>query len=415
MSNKTFDAFISHSSKDAGTAAAIKKHLQSAGIRCWKAPDDILPGESWPEAILRAIGDSTTMILVWSAHSKASSEVSKELTLAMRHKVSVVPFRIENVPASIEWEYHLANTHWMDAFVGEPEQHFVLLAAHIAKLLPEGRKMGELVTEKPATTTNQIVTPKLVSTPGSNPERPVVSVEVDRPPHGRPEMSEEPKSKKRLVRRGFTTIVLIFFVILVVSAVNDFDKQKSTKITGTELVAVQKVDALTKPAADEIASTAQLKIEDKAVAAQPLETPQPRRISPPPSIEVRETRSDVSEMQQPINEVFAAWRNLDFSRYIAQWAPNSRKVDLKSGKNYSFQELFKEREKDFGQYKAVRADAIIKLRQSDAAHATFDVWYEMEFTRKTGKVLREKAKESYVVVKIGTKWLIELNRDYEAF
>jgi hypothetical protein len=415
MSTKTFDVFISHSSKDAETAAAIKKRLHSSGIRCWKAPDDILPGESWPEAILRAIADSKTMILVWSAHSKSSNEVGKELTLGMRHNLTVVPFRIENVPASGEWEYHLANTHWMDAFAGVPDQHFDLLAAHMAKLLPEGRKMGELMTEKPATTTNQIATPKLVSTPGSNPERLAVSVELDRPPQGRHEMREKSKPKKGLVRRGFTTIVLIFFVILVVSAVNDFDKQKSAKIAGRELVAVQNVDALTKPAADEIASTAQPKIEDKANAAQPLEATKPQRISPPPSVEARETRSDVPEMQQPINEVFAAWRNLDFSRYIAQWAPHARKVDLKSGKNYNFQELFKEREKDFGQYKAVRADTIIKLRQSDAAHATFDVWYEMEFTRKTGKVLREKAKESYMVVKTGKQWLIELNRDYEAF
>ena len=106
MRTKTFDAFISHSSGDAERAVAIKKHLESAGIGCWKAPDDILPGESWPEAILRAIGDSATMILVWSAQSKASSDVSKELTLAMRHKVNVVPFRIENVTASISSREH---------------------------------------------------------------------------------------------------------------------------------------------------------------------------------------------------------------------------------------------------------------------------------------------------------------------
>jgi len=137
MSEKNFDVFISHSSKDAHAASAIKQHLQSCGIRCWKAPDDIMPGESWPQAILRAISNSHTMVLVWSTNSTSSGEVSKELTLAMRNNLIVVPFRIENVSASGEWEYHLANTHWMDAFAGKIEQHLDGLASYINRIIPD--------------------------------------------------------------------------------------------------------------------------------------------------------------------------------------------------------------------------------------------------------------------------------------
>jgi non-ribosomal peptide synthetase component E (peptide arylation enzyme) len=54
---KPFDIFISHSSKDTLAASAIKQHLQNRGLRCWKAPDDIQPGESWPQAIMRAISN----------------------------------------------------------------------------------------------------------------------------------------------------------------------------------------------------------------------------------------------------------------------------------------------------------------------------------------------------------------------
>ena len=133
---KKFDVFISHSSKDGLAASAIKQHLQSCGIRCWKAPDDIMPGESWPQAILRAIGNSRAMVLVWSTNSTTSGEVSKELTLAMRNNLTVVPFRIENVSASGEWEYHLANTHWMDAFSGKIEQHLDGLRDYLQKILP---------------------------------------------------------------------------------------------------------------------------------------------------------------------------------------------------------------------------------------------------------------------------------------
>lgn len=141
---KTFDVFISHSSKDSHAATAIKHYLESAAIRCWKAPDDIMPGESWPQAIARALNDSKTMVLIWSSHSTQSPEVSKELTLAMKNGVTVVPFRIEDVEAVGEWEYHLANTHWMDAFSGNIEEHFGGLVSYLNRILP-----GRNVTNSP--------------------------------------------------------------------------------------------------------------------------------------------------------------------------------------------------------------------------------------------------------------------------
>ena len=141
MDTKPFDVFISHSSKDMHTASAIKQHLQAAGIRCWKAPDDIMPGESWPQAIMRALGGCRTMVLVWSANSTQSPEVSKELTLAMQGKVTVIPFRIEDVQPSGEWAYHLANTHWMNAFPGQLEEHLDGLAAYIGRILPDRAKV----------------------------------------------------------------------------------------------------------------------------------------------------------------------------------------------------------------------------------------------------------------------------------
>ena len=132
---KPFDVFISHSSADAQAASAIKQQLQGAGLRCWKAPDDIVPGESWPSAITRALSSCRSMVLVWSGNSMASSEVSKELTLAMRNGVPVVPFRIEDVKPTSEWTYHLANTHWMDAFPGDLRPFVAALGARIRSLL----------------------------------------------------------------------------------------------------------------------------------------------------------------------------------------------------------------------------------------------------------------------------------------
>ncbi len=64
-----YDVFISHSSKDRLTANAVCNRLESAGIRCWIAPRDIIPGEGWSEAIMRGIDAFKVMVLVFSENA----------------------------------------------------------------------------------------------------------------------------------------------------------------------------------------------------------------------------------------------------------------------------------------------------------------------------------------------------------
>jgi TIR domain len=75
------DVFISHSSKDKLTADAVCDRLESAGIRCWIAPRDIIPGEGWSEAILRGIGACRVMVLVSSEN--ATSHITSAEKLRM--------------------------------------------------------------------------------------------------------------------------------------------------------------------------------------------------------------------------------------------------------------------------------------------------------------------------------------------
>jgi hypothetical protein len=142
--------------------------------------------------------------------------------------------------------------------------------------------------------------------------------------------------------------------------------------------------------------------------------------SPPPSPSNRPDTAAVSDalvsqMRAPIDQLFVAWQSLDVRRYMAQWQQDAVKVDLKSGRKYSMDDLSRDRAKQFPLYRSVKTDAVVKLRQFDAVRssAIFDVWYDMFFVRKTGSAFREKAKESYVVEKTGERWLIRLNRDYE--
>src|ERR1035437_8206909 len=105
------DVFISYSTKDKPIADAICAHIESAGVRCWIAPRDIAPGEDWPDAATRAIAESHIMVLVFSASSNSSQDVSRELFLAANSKLVIIPFKIENIEPEPGKQYYLARTH----------------------------------------------------------------------------------------------------------------------------------------------------------------------------------------------------------------------------------------------------------------------------------------------------------------
>lgn len=113
------DIFISYSTADKHTADAICSTLENNGIRCWIAPRDIIPGNDWAQSIINAIKSSKIMVLVFSHNSNESPQVSKELNLAVSHKLLVMPFKIDDSMPSGNMEYFLADTHWLDAIDGD--------------------------------------------------------------------------------------------------------------------------------------------------------------------------------------------------------------------------------------------------------------------------------------------------------
>ena len=77
------DAFISYSSEDKPVADAACARLEAAGIRCWIAPRDVLPGEPWGAAIVRAIGGARVMVLVFSSAANTSRQIWHEVERAV--------------------------------------------------------------------------------------------------------------------------------------------------------------------------------------------------------------------------------------------------------------------------------------------------------------------------------------------
>ncbi|HET7855613.1 MAG TPA: toll/interleukin-1 receptor domain-containing protein, partial [Gaiellaceae bacterium] len=107
--------FISYASPDEPTASAICNALEAAGVRCWIAPRDIGPGESYAAAIVRAIETVRMMIVVLSESASESQQVEREVERAGNERIIFLPVRIDGSPMSKPLEFFLSTPHWFNA------------------------------------------------------------------------------------------------------------------------------------------------------------------------------------------------------------------------------------------------------------------------------------------------------------
>ena len=129
------DVFISYATQDKTTADAVRDVLEQDGYRCWIAPRDILPGESWGGAIMAAINQSRAMVLVFSGHANKSAFVQREVERAVSRRIPVIPMRIEDITPSDSLELFISSQHWLDAFTPPLERHLGTLVAAVGRVL----------------------------------------------------------------------------------------------------------------------------------------------------------------------------------------------------------------------------------------------------------------------------------------
>src|ERR1700722_13393110 len=94
------DIFVSFASADQGHAERIITFLEANRFECWVSYRDVSVGENYQESITRALRASKILIVVISRHANQSDEILKELSLASRYKLVIVPLRLERVEPS---------------------------------------------------------------------------------------------------------------------------------------------------------------------------------------------------------------------------------------------------------------------------------------------------------------------------
>lgn len=154
--SRSFDVFISHSSKDKAVSDAVCAVLEANGIRCWIAPRDVLPGMPYGDALIEAIHQSRVMVLILSASANDSGQVMREVERAVSSGIPIIPLKVEDFPLSKSLEYFLGSVHWLEALSPPLERHLQTLARTVRSLLsqtdesenhgPSGRHRHDKVT-----------------------------------------------------------------------------------------------------------------------------------------------------------------------------------------------------------------------------------------------------------------------------
>jgi uncharacterized protein YjbI with pentapeptide repeats len=120
----TFNScFISYSSKDRAFAERLHADLQSNGIRCWFAPEDLKIGDKTRRTIDESIRVHDRLLLILSVHSVASDWVEHEVETALareqeKKRVTLFPIRLDNAVMEIKtgWPAHIKNTRHIGDF-----------------------------------------------------------------------------------------------------------------------------------------------------------------------------------------------------------------------------------------------------------------------------------------------------------
>jgi hypothetical protein len=111
-----FTAFISHAKPDQKRAQEIAASLERRGLKCWIAPRDVRPGQSYGDEIIRGIERSRCFVLILSKASNDSPFVAREVERAVSKRKPIFPIRVEEVVLSSALELFISSTQWIDAF-----------------------------------------------------------------------------------------------------------------------------------------------------------------------------------------------------------------------------------------------------------------------------------------------------------
>lgn len=143
--------FISYSTKDQLQAEAVRNVIEQNGITCWMAPRDIPGGSNYTREIPIAIRGCQAFVLMLSQNAQNSHWVLKELDSAVNAGKVILPFQLEDITLTDEFNFLLTGAQRYDAYQKKAEalQNLVKRIKAIVDTAPQETPAGDEVPAAP--------------------------------------------------------------------------------------------------------------------------------------------------------------------------------------------------------------------------------------------------------------------------
>ena len=138
------DVFISFDFADQDKARYAVNRLENRhNISCWICLKDVAGGQNYKNEIKTAIEHAKTLVVLVSKDSVDSTEVPKEVGLALANGKPVIPFIIDATNDFGNLAYDLANTNYIDATIPTFDERIDELADAILKVSATSINLSE--------------------------------------------------------------------------------------------------------------------------------------------------------------------------------------------------------------------------------------------------------------------------------
>lgn len=126
------DIFISYSSADQKLATFLHEHLTAEGVSVFMASVSLLPGQRWPQEILRALQESSWVLFLASKAACASPWVQQELGAALITQKKLVPVVWDMQPSELPgWIQHIQALNLAGMSLDQAKAHMAAIASRI--------------------------------------------------------------------------------------------------------------------------------------------------------------------------------------------------------------------------------------------------------------------------------------------
>lgn len=135
MSKGYKEIFISFAIEKEDFAREICNKIEKRGTSCFFAPRDIHAGREYARELVDGIDHAKGLVLLMSKGANESPHVLREVERAVRKKVPILMYRLEDVTLSKSMEYFLMTHQWINA--GEEGEKALMAFVEECKQAPK--------------------------------------------------------------------------------------------------------------------------------------------------------------------------------------------------------------------------------------------------------------------------------------